>query len=157
LYFLALEPPSAADRERQRQRGDIRVLDEVRQRHLWKMDVADGRDTRITSGTDYVYAFKIAANGTRVVISRRPTQLPADSDKMELWSIAADGTAPIRLTNNAVPEEDGWREQTTSRNRTTTRISFSFLPAAARYVRSCRSFSMRCCAPDGLPTASPSG
>jgi dipeptidyl aminopeptidase/acylaminoacyl peptidase len=107
LYFLALEPPSAADRERQRLRGDIRVLDEVRQRHLWKMDVADGSDTRVTSGTDYVYAFRIAANGNRVIISRRPTQLPADSDKMELWSIAADGTAPIRLTNNAVPEEDG--------------------------------------------------
>jgi dipeptidyl aminopeptidase/acylaminoacyl peptidase len=107
LFFLALDPPGAAERERQKLRGDIRLLDEIRRRHLWKMDVADGSETRVTTGGDYVYAFKIAASGNRIIISRRPTQLPADSDKMELWSIAADGTAPIRLTSNAVPEEDG--------------------------------------------------
>lgn len=107
IYFLAFDPPSDAERERQRLRGDIRVLDEYRQRHLWKMAIADGVETRITGGRDYIFAYRIAADGRRIIVSRRPTQLPADTDRMELWNIAADGSDPIRLTRNTVPEEDG--------------------------------------------------
>jgi len=107
IYFLAADAPSDAERERLRLRGDVVVLDETRPRHLWKMAVADGTETRVTTGTDYIFAYRIAASGERIIISRRPTRLPADSDKMELWSIAADGSGPIQLTANAVPEEDG--------------------------------------------------
>jgi dipeptidyl aminopeptidase/acylaminoacyl peptidase len=107
IYFLAADAPSDAERERQRLRGDVVVLDETRPRHLWKMAVADGTETRVTTGTDYIFAYRIAASGERIIISRRPTRLPADSDKMELWNIAADGSGPIQLTANAVPEEDG--------------------------------------------------
>ena len=107
IYFLAVDAPSEAERERLRLRGDIVVLDETRPRHLWRMAVADGAETRVTSGPDYIYAYKIAAGGKRIIISRRPSRLPADSDRMELWSIGADGSAPLRLTRNAVPEEDG--------------------------------------------------
>ncbi len=107
IYFLAFDPPTDVERERQRLRGDIRVLDEYRQRHLWKMAVADGAETRITGGDYYVFAYRIGADGKRIIISRRPTQLPADTDKMELWNIAANGTDPVQLTRNAVPEEDG--------------------------------------------------
>ena len=107
IYFLATDAPGDAERERLRLRGDIVVLDETRPRHLWRMAVTDGAETRVTSGPDYVYAYRIAANGERIIISRRPTRLPADSDRMELWNIAADGSSPIQLTKNAVPEEDG--------------------------------------------------
>jgi len=107
IYFLAFDAPTDTDRERLRLRGDVVVLDETRPRQLWRMAVADGTETRVTSGPDYVYAYKIADSGERIVVSRRPTRLPADSDKMELWSIAADGSAPIQLTRNNVPEEDG--------------------------------------------------
>jgi dipeptidyl aminopeptidase/acylaminoacyl peptidase len=107
IYFLANEPPTDAQRERQRLRGDIVVLDETPSRHLWRMAVADGEETRITSGADYIFAYRISADGARIIISRRPTRLPADSDKMELWNIAADGSTPIQLTKNVVPEEDG--------------------------------------------------
>jgi dipeptidyl aminopeptidase/acylaminoacyl peptidase len=107
IYFLALDVPTDAERERQRLRGDVVVLDETRPRHLWRMAVSDGSETRVTSGPDYIYAYRIAAGGERIIVSRRPSRLPADSDRMELWSLAADGSAPIQLTKNAVPEEDG--------------------------------------------------
>jgi dipeptidyl aminopeptidase/acylaminoacyl peptidase len=107
IYFLALDPPTDAERERQQRRGDIRVLDEYRQRHLWKMAVADGAETRVTEGNYYIFAYKIAADGKRIIVSRRPTSLPADTDRMELWNIGADGSAPVQLTRNTVPEEDG--------------------------------------------------
>jgi dipeptidyl aminopeptidase/acylaminoacyl peptidase len=107
IYFSALDPLTDAQRERQRIRGDIRVLDEYRQRHLWKISVADGKETPITQGDYYVAGFKISSDGQRVVLHRRPTQLAADTDRMEVWSIAADGSAPIQLTKNTVPEEEG--------------------------------------------------
>ena len=107
IYFLALDPLTDAERERQRIRGDIIVLDETRPRHLWKMAVADGSETRITRGTDYIFAYRISADGERIIMTRRPTRLPADTDRMELWNIAADGSTPVKLTDNAVPEEDG--------------------------------------------------
>ena len=107
IYFLASDQPTDAERARQRLRGDIRVLDEYRQRHLWKMAVADGAETRITGGDYYVFAYRISADGHHIILSRKPTQLPADTDRMELWNIAADGTSPVQLTRNAIPEEDG--------------------------------------------------
>jgi dipeptidyl aminopeptidase/acylaminoacyl peptidase len=107
IYFLALDPLTETERERQRIRGDIVVLDETRPRHLWKMAVSDGAETRITSGPDYIFAYRISTNGERIIMTRRPTRLPADTDRMELWNIAADGSGPIRLTKNEVPEEDG--------------------------------------------------
>ena len=66
-------PPTDAERERLRLRGDVVVLDETRPRQLWKMAVADGTETRVTSGSDYVYAYKIADSGDRIIVSRRPT------------------------------------------------------------------------------------
>ena len=107
IYFLANDSPTDVLRERERLRGDIRVLDEFRQRHLWKISVGDGTEMRITGGDDSIYAFKIAANGRRIIASRQPTSLTADSDRMELWSIGADGSGGIQLTRNKVPEEDG--------------------------------------------------
>jgi len=107
IYFLASDPPTDGERARQQLRGDVRVLDEYRQRHLWKMAVADGAETRITGGDYYVFAYRISADGHRIILSRKPTQLPADTDRMELWNIAADGTSPVQLTRNAIPEEDG--------------------------------------------------
>ena len=107
IYFLASDPPTDGERARQQLRGDVRVLDEYRQRHLWKMAVADGAETRITGGDYYVFAYRISADGHRIILSRKPTQLPADTDRMELWNIAADGASPVQLTRNAIPEEDG--------------------------------------------------
>ncbi|MEO5739162.1 MAG: hypothetical protein ABIS29_01025, partial [Vicinamibacterales bacterium] len=107
IYFLAVDAPSDADRARESLRGDVVVLDETRPRHLWRISVADGAESRVTTGSDYVFAYRIAARGDRIIVSRRPTRLPADSDRMELWNIAADGSVPIQLTKNAVPEEDG--------------------------------------------------
>jgi dipeptidyl aminopeptidase/acylaminoacyl peptidase len=104
---LAVDPLTDVERERRRRRGNVRVLDEYQQRHLWKISVADRKEMRITTGDYSIYAYKIAADGRRIIVSRRPTPLPDDSDKMELWSIAADGSAPIQLTKNRVPEEDG--------------------------------------------------
>src|SRR4029453_1863821 len=48
IYFLAQDPLTDAQRDRVRLRGDVRVLDEYGQRHLWKINVRAGKETRIT-------------------------------------------------------------------------------------------------------------
>ena len=106
VYFLATDPPSDAERERQRVRGDIRVVDETSKRHLWKIAVAEGSETRVTQGNDYIFAYRISTRGDRIIISRRPSALSADSDRIELWNIGADGERAIQLTHNAIPETD---------------------------------------------------
>ena len=107
IYYLASPPPTEEQRERQRRRGDLRILDEAPKRQLWKMAVADGTETRITQGDDHVFAFRIAPTGDRIIVNRRPSALPADADRMELWITAPDGTGGVRLTNNRVPEDEG--------------------------------------------------
>lgn len=107
IYFLAADPLTEAERARRRNRGSIVVLDEVRPRHLWKMAIADGAETRVTHGSDYIFAYEISPDGKRVIVSRKTSALPADTDQMEIWSLAADGTDAVRLTNNDVPEIEG--------------------------------------------------
>jgi dipeptidyl aminopeptidase/acylaminoacyl peptidase len=107
IYFLAADPPTDAERARQRLRGDVRVLDESPRRHLWKMAVTDGAETRITTGGDHIFGFRISTEGDRIIVSRRPSALPADSDRMEIWNIAADGSGAVQVTRNPVPEWDG--------------------------------------------------
>lgn len=107
IYFLAADPPTDAERERQRLRGDVRVLDESPRRHLWKMAVSDGTEARVTKGTDHIFAYRISTRGDRIIISRRPSALAADSDGLEIWNIAADGSDPAQVTRNTIPEWDG--------------------------------------------------
>jgi len=107
IYFLAADPPTDAERERQRLRGDVRVLDEAPTRHLWKMAVSDGTEARVTKGNDHIFAYRISTRGDRIIISRRPSALAADSDGLEIWNIAADGSDPAQVTRNTIPEWDG--------------------------------------------------
>jgi dipeptidyl aminopeptidase/acylaminoacyl peptidase len=107
IYFLATDPPTEEERARESLRGDVNVLDEFRQKHLWKISIADGRETRVTSGSFSVYAFKIGPGGRRIIFSRRPTSLVADTDKIELWSLDPAAGTSVQLTHNSVPEEGG--------------------------------------------------
>jgi len=107
IYFVATDPPTAAGSARERARGDMVVLDEFRQRHLWRITIGDANETRITSGDYTIAAYKIARNGKQIVVSRRPSPLPIDTDKMEVWSLNADGSGAIQITHNEIPEEEG--------------------------------------------------
>ena len=87
---------------------------------------------------------------------------------MELWSIAADGSAPIQLTKNAVPEEDGelapdgsqvlFVARASHRQEPYDNANLFLVPAKGGQVRALMpDFPMKCTAPAGRPTASRSG
>jgi len=107
VYFLASDARSNTELERERVRDDVFAFDEnYQQQHLWRVDVADGRETKVTNGDYSVLSFKIAADGRRIVINRAPTPLLDDGARSEVWIIDANGASPIRITDNRIQESD---------------------------------------------------
>lgn len=105
LFFLALEPESAAEESRERAADDAYAFDEnYKQRHLWRMSVKDRAEERITSGDFSVLEYQLSRDGRKIVFHRAPTPLNGDVDKGEVWVMDADGKRPVQLTRNDWPE-----------------------------------------------------
>jgi len=93
VYFLANEPRTPAERDRDRVRDDVYGFDEdFKQRHLWKVAVATGVETQITSGDFSVLEFRLSADATRIAFYRSLTTLLDDVFSAEVWTMDADGT-----------------------------------------------------------------
>ncbi len=107
IYFLAADAPSPAERERDRLRDDLFVYGaNFKQRHLWRVAVADGAETRLTDGAFSVLSFRLSRDGSRIVQQRGPTPLIDDAWKSEAWTSDAAGGAAQAITNNGIEEID---------------------------------------------------
>ncbi len=105
IYFLAPEPKTKVEKERKKAKDDVFAYDEdYKRKHLWKIAVATGAESRVTEGDFSVSNYDLSADGRRIVFHRAPTPLFDDSDEGEVWGMEADGSNPHRLTTNAVPE-----------------------------------------------------
>jgi len=106
VYFTAPDPRTADERERERVRDDVYALDETtfKQRHLWKITIATGAETQLTSGDWSVAGFRISRDGSRIVFHRAPSPLAADAVRSEVWIMGADGGGARALTHNLVEE-----------------------------------------------------
>ena len=92
VYFLAGEPRTAAERERDRLRDDVYAFDEdYKQRHLWKVVVATGEETRLTEGDWSVIEYRLSPDGTRIAFYRARTPLLDDVFSGEIWTMDASG------------------------------------------------------------------
>ena len=106
VYFIAADAPPADDRERTRVRDDVYLVDQTyRQRQLWKIVVATGAETQLTSGESTVKSFNVSANGKRLVVQRAPTPADMDAYRGEVWVIDADGGNARALTSNGIEEK----------------------------------------------------
>jgi dipeptidyl aminopeptidase/acylaminoacyl peptidase len=107
IYFIASEPRTAEERERDRLRDDVTAFDEdYKQRHLWKIAVSTGAEQRITSGDSTVLSFHVSRDGRRIALERAPSPLAVDNFRAEVWVMDADGGNARALTHN-VNWEDG--------------------------------------------------
>ncbi len=104
IYFVADDPATPAERDRDRGDDVYAVDGNFKQQHLWKIDVATGAEQRITSGDWSVAGFRVSADGTRIVVQRAPTPLPADAHRSEVWLMDASGANAHQLTKNDVEE-----------------------------------------------------
>ena len=107
VYFLAEEAKTIEERARGRKKDDVFQYDEqFKQRQLWSIDVATGKETRLTTGESSVTSYRVSPDGTRLVFERAPTPLLGDAEHGEVWTMTADGSGATALTSNGVAEED---------------------------------------------------
>jgi dipeptidyl aminopeptidase/acylaminoacyl peptidase len=107
IYFVATDPRSEDDTVRARLNDDVFAFEENRrQQHLWRVNVADGAETRITSGDYSVLDFRLSSDGRRIALDRAPSTLGDDAAASEVWVIDADGRNGVQVTRNHVRERD---------------------------------------------------
>ena len=105
LYFLATDPKSAEQKEREEAQDDVYAFDEdYHQKHLWKVALADASEHRITEGDYSVLEYRLSRDGSKISFHRAPTPLFDDSDESEVWVMDSSGEGAVRLTHNTVAE-----------------------------------------------------
>lgn len=106
IYFLASDPRTAEDRERDRVRDDVFLMDEgSRQRQLWRIVVSTGAETQVTAGDSTVNEYSLSADGKRLAIVRAPSPADMDLFRGEVWVMDANGENPHVLTSNSIEEK----------------------------------------------------
>jgi dipeptidyl aminopeptidase/acylaminoacyl peptidase len=106
ILFLAPEPKTAEEKAREKQKDDVFSFDEdFKQQHLWKVDVSDKAERRLTQGDYSITSYDLSRDGTRIAFHKAPNPLFGSADRNEVWVMRADGSAPVQITTNAVPEQ----------------------------------------------------
>jgi dipeptidyl aminopeptidase/acylaminoacyl peptidase len=101
MYFAATDPLTAAERERDRESGDVRQPDDTfKQRHLWRVMVSTGAEQQLTTGDLSVLSFKIARDGRRIAMELAPSPLAIDTYRGEVWVMDATGENARAITRN---------------------------------------------------------
>ena len=105
MYFLATDPRTGDERERDRLQDDVFAFeDNLKSRHLWKVEVASGAEQKLTDGDFSIVGFRLSQDGRRVAMHRAPTTLTADNRYSEVWVMDANGANARQLTSNTLEE-----------------------------------------------------
>jgi dipeptidyl aminopeptidase/acylaminoacyl peptidase len=100
IYFLATDPRTAEERDRDRVRDDVYGYDEdYKQRHLWKVVVSTGVETPITKGDWSVLEYRLSTDGKHIAFYRSATPLLDDVFAGQVWTMDADGAHARALTD----------------------------------------------------------
>ena len=106
IYFLADDVKTIEERAATSAKADVFQYDEnYKQRHLWFITVAAGRESRVTTGDFSVLSYRLSGDGHQIVMQRAPSPLLGDADQGEVWISDAEGREARRLTTNAVAEQ----------------------------------------------------
>jgi dipeptidyl aminopeptidase/acylaminoacyl peptidase len=105
LYFLAAEPKTEEEKARDRAKDDVYAFNEnYKQQHLWKIDVANAREQRVTEGDYWVSAYSLSRDGRLIAHHRQPNPLLDSSAESEIWIMDSSGGNARQITRNHVGE-----------------------------------------------------
>src|SRR5262245_33199439 len=108
IYFLANDPPTDAERERERLKDDVYVFEQNFRRHNhWKIAVDYGVEQKLTDGEFSILWFHVSTDGTRILEQRAPSPLFEDLGRGETWITDAEGKSAHQVTSNSIEEVDG--------------------------------------------------
>lgn len=104
LLFTALDPLTADDRRRRRERDDAEVVDgSFRWTHAWVHDIEAGTEKRLTDGQFVVSDPQWAPDSRTIAFVTRPTTKVDDSAWADVWVTTTDGS-PRKFFDNAGPD-----------------------------------------------------
>jgi dipeptidyl aminopeptidase/acylaminoacyl peptidase len=107
VYFLASDPRTAEERDRDRVRDDVYGFDETfKHRHVWKIVVSTGAETQLTSGETTINEYRLSPDGKRIAFERAPTPSDGDAFRGEVWTMEAGGGNARALTSNSIEERN---------------------------------------------------
>ncbi len=105
IYFLASDTLSSEKEAALKKKNDVYAYDEnYTQRHLWRMEVAGGKEERLTEGDFSIANYNLSRDGKKMVVHRAPNPLFDNYSDSEVWVMNADGSGGVKLTDNAVGE-----------------------------------------------------
>jgi dipeptidyl aminopeptidase/acylaminoacyl peptidase len=105
IYFLASDPKSDKEKEKDDMKDDVYAFDEnYKQRHLWKVNVENQNIVKITNGDFSITNYKLSRDGRKIAFHRGPNPLYGYAKMQEVWAMNSDGKAMVQITENDVPE-----------------------------------------------------
>lgn len=105
IYFVASDDKTEEQKARDKAKDDVFAYDEdYQQRHLWRVEVASGKESRVTEGDFSILGYRLSRDGALIAHHRSPNPLYGDNEKGEVWVMAADGSGARQLTSNGVAE-----------------------------------------------------
>ncbi|MGM0670190.1 MAG: S9 family peptidase, partial [Gemmatimonadota bacterium] len=105
IYFLAEEPLTEEEKRKKELGDDVYAFDEnYQQSHMWKVELETGEESRVTEGDFSVWDYALSRDGSMVALTRAPSPLLNDIQKVEVWVMEADGSDWAQLTNDTVPQ-----------------------------------------------------
>jgi dipeptidyl aminopeptidase/acylaminoacyl peptidase len=106
IYFVADEPKTSEERDRDRFKDDVFAYDEnYKQRHLWKVTVEGAAEHRVTGGDYSVLDYALSRDGVKIVHQRAPDPLLGDAERSEVWVMDSGGGGAVQLTRNGIAEQ----------------------------------------------------
>ena len=107
IYFLAPDPVPDEIKIRKEMQDDIFGFEkDFQQQHLWRINIRDREETRITEGDYSVLSFSVSRDGSRIAYIRASSPVRDDRDLREVWVMSHDGTKSQQVTRNKIPESN---------------------------------------------------
>lgn len=107
IFFLADDNKPSEQVAREKINDDIYKFEQdYQQKHLWKVTLSTGEETRITQGDFSILNYSISKDGTIILHNRQPSPLLDAALESEIWLMAADGNNARQITRNKNPEKN---------------------------------------------------
>ena len=105
IFFIAPDEPDSTRRKRMKEKFDVRVQNEPEApAHVWAVEVATKRETRLTEGALRVSGVELSRDGRWAAYRAAPAQRYGDMRASELYLLDLQSGKSERLTDNYVPE-----------------------------------------------------
>jgi len=105
ILFLAPDPETEAEEAREEAENEVIIVDrELKNVHLWSLDIEIGEETRLTEGDFSIREFVLSPDASRIAFAAAPTPKVDDNLQIEVYLLPlADGSIRC-LTDNAIQE-----------------------------------------------------